>query len=75
MATKDYTADEELINHGFAEDGRDAARLAFTAGVDMSMQSGLQLGVYNNKTSRTRWWQLKDFLEFSPLTLGKMNPI
>lgn len=47
MWTKDYTADEELINHGFAEDGRDAARLAFTAGVDMSMQSGLQLGVYN----------------------------
>ena len=37
----DYTADEELICHGFAADGRDAARLAFRAGVDMSMQSGL----------------------------------
>ena len=37
----DYTADEELICHGFAADGRDAARLAFKAGVDMSMQSGL----------------------------------
>src|SRR3546814_7580071 len=39
----DYTADEELIAHGYAEDARDAARLAILAGVDMSMQSG-QLG-------------------------------
>jgi beta-glucosidase len=30
----------ELIAHGFADDERDAARLAFLAGVDMSMQSG-----------------------------------
>jgi beta-glucosidase len=30
----------ELIAHGFAEDARDASRLAFLAGVDMSMQSG-----------------------------------
>ncbi|MFK4872910.1 glycoside hydrolase family 3 N-terminal domain-containing protein [Novosphingobium sp. ZW T3_23] len=37
----DYTADEELIAHGYAEDERDAARLAVLAGVDMSMQSGL----------------------------------
>jgi beta-glucosidase len=36
----DYTADMELIAHGFAEDERDASRLAFVAGVDMSMQSG-----------------------------------
>ena len=41
FVVSDYTADEELIHHGFAADGRDAARLAFTAGVDMSMQSGL----------------------------------
>src|SRR3546814_3677612 len=34
----DYTADEELIAHGYAEDERDAARLAILAGVDMSMQ-------------------------------------
>ena len=39
----DYTADEELIAHGFAEDERDAARLAVLAGVDMSMQSGLYI--------------------------------
>lgn len=39
----DYTADEELIAHGFAEDARDAARLAVLAGVDMSMQSGLYI--------------------------------
>jgi beta-glucosidase len=37
----DYTADEELIAHGYAVDARDAARLAVLAGVDMSMQSGL----------------------------------
>src|SRR5690349_18598632 len=37
----DYTGDEEMILHGYAKDGRDAARLALLAGVDMSMQSGL----------------------------------
>ncbi|MBU3079325.1 glycoside hydrolase family 3 N-terminal domain-containing protein [Sphingomonas quercus] len=37
----DYTADEELVAHGYAADDRDAARLAVLAGVDMSMQSGL----------------------------------
>lgn len=39
----DYTADQELVAHGFAEDDRDAARLAVLAGVDMSMQSGLYI--------------------------------
>ncbi|MDO7836912.1 glycoside hydrolase family 3 N-terminal domain-containing protein [Sphingobium sp. HBC34] len=39
----DYTADEELVAHGFAQDDRDAARLAVLAGVDMSMQSGLYI--------------------------------
>jgi beta-glucosidase len=43
LVVSDYTADEELIAHGFAADGREAARLAFLAGVDMSMQSGLYL--------------------------------
>jgi beta-glucosidase len=37
----DYTADAELVPAGFAVDGRDAARKAMLAGVDMSMQSGL----------------------------------
>lgn len=37
----DFTSEEELIAHGFAEDGRDAARIALLAGVDMSMVSGL----------------------------------
>ncbi|MET0935874.1 MAG: glycoside hydrolase family 3 N-terminal domain-containing protein [Luteibacter sp.] len=40
LVVSDYTADMELIAHGFAEDERDASRLAFLAGVDMSMQSG-----------------------------------
>ena len=39
----DYTADQELVAHGFAEDDREAARLAILAGVDMSMQSGIYL--------------------------------
>lgn len=37
----DYTADEELIAHGYAADGRDAAKKAFLAGMDMAMQSNL----------------------------------
>ena len=40
FVVSDYTGDEEMIAAGFAKDGRDAARLAFLAGVDMSMQSG-----------------------------------
>ncbi|MAX01061.1 MAG: beta-glucosidase [Sphingomonas sp.] len=40
FVVSDYTGDEELIAHGFAQDARDATRLAFMAGVDMSMQSG-----------------------------------
>lgn len=41
FVVSDYTGDEEMILHGYAKDGRDAAKLAFLAGVDMSMQSGL----------------------------------
>jgi len=41
FVVSDYTGDEEMIKAGYAKDGRDAARLAFLAGVDMSMQSGL----------------------------------
>lgn len=43
FVVSDYTADEELIAHGFAADGRDAARRAFLAGTDVSMQSGLYM--------------------------------
>ncbi len=43
VVVSDYTGDMELVAHGFARDGRDAARLALLAGVDMSMQSGLYL--------------------------------
>jgi beta-glucosidase len=41
FVVSDYTGDEEMIAGGYAKDGRDAAKLAFLAGVDMSMQSGL----------------------------------
>jgi len=41
FVVSDYTSEKELIAHGFAEDGRDAARIALMAGVDMGMQSGL----------------------------------
>ena len=40
FVVSDFTGDAELIRHGFAADERDAARLAFLAGVDMSLQSG-----------------------------------
>lgn len=40
FVVSDYTGDMEMIAHGFAADARDAARLAFLAGVDMSMTSG-----------------------------------
>lgn len=43
LTVSDYTGDEELIAHGFAADERDATRLAFMAGVDMSMQSALYI--------------------------------
>lgn len=43
FVVSDYTADRELIAHGFAADAREAARRAFLAGVDMSMASGLYL--------------------------------
>ena len=41
FVVSDYTGDEEMIAHGYAADRRDAARIAFLAGVDMSMQSGV----------------------------------
>lgn len=43
FVVSDYTSEQELIAHGYATDGRDAARLALMAGVDMSMKSGLFL--------------------------------
>ncbi len=43
FVVSDYTADEELIAHGYAADGREAAKQAFLAGTDMSMQSGLYM--------------------------------
>ena len=43
FVVSDYTSEQELIAHGFAADGRDAARIALLAGVDMSMVSGLYL--------------------------------
>lgn len=39
FVVSDYTADYELIPHGYAADEADAARIALSAGVDMSMQS------------------------------------
>ncbi|MBR0551039.1 glycoside hydrolase family 3 N-terminal domain-containing protein [Stakelama marina] len=43
FVVSDYTGDEELIAHGFAADARQATKLAFMAGVDMSMQSGFYI--------------------------------
>lgn len=41
VCVSDYDADRELVAHGVAENEADAAKLAITAGIDMSMQSGL----------------------------------
>ncbi|NTS66749.1 glycoside hydrolase family 3 C-terminal domain-containing protein [Sphingomonas sp. HHU CXW] len=43
LVVSDYTGDEELIAHGFAADAREATKLAFMAGVDMSMQSAFYI--------------------------------
>jgi beta-glucosidase len=40
FVVSDYTADMELLAHGYAANEREGAKLAFLAGVDMSMQSG-----------------------------------
>ncbi|HEX8187779.1 MAG TPA: glycoside hydrolase family 3 N-terminal domain-containing protein, partial [Pyrinomonadaceae bacterium] len=37
FVVSDYTSVQEMIAHGYAADGADAARLALTAGVDMEM--------------------------------------
>lgn len=39
FVVSDWKSVEEMVNHGFCEDGRDAARKAVEAGVDMEMQS------------------------------------
>jgi len=41
FVVSDFTGDMELVAHGFAADEREAAKLAFLGGVDMSMASGL----------------------------------
>jgi len=40
VVISDYTADMELVAHGYAADDRDATCKAFLAGLDLSMQSG-----------------------------------
>lgn len=41
FVVSDYTSVQELINHGFAANGKEAAQLALNAGVDMEMVSRL----------------------------------
>jgi beta-glucosidase len=41
LVVSDYTSVLELVNHGLAADGQDAARLALAAGVDVEMVSRL----------------------------------
>jgi beta-glucosidase len=43
FVVSDYTADEELIAHGYAANSRQAAKQSFLAGTDVSMQSGLYM--------------------------------
>lgn len=39
VVISDYASIQELVDHGFAQDREDAARLAITAGVDIDMKS------------------------------------
>jgi len=41
LVVSDYTAVQELIRHGVAADRREAGDLAFNAGIDMDMVSGI----------------------------------
>ena len=41
FVVSDYGAVQELMNHGVAEDGAEAAEMALTSGVDMDMMSDL----------------------------------
>ena len=41
LAVSDWTSLKELMGHGIANDGETAARKAFSAGVDMDMESNL----------------------------------
>ncbi len=43
LVVSDYTGDLEMVAHGYAADEKEAVKLAFLAGVDMSMQSGLYM--------------------------------
>src|SRR3546814_8316512 len=43
LIVSDYTAILELVNHGVAADTKEAALLAFSAGVDVDLVSGLYL--------------------------------
>jgi beta-glucosidase len=43
FVVSDYTSDFELLAHGYAQDERDACRLSFDAGTDVSMQSGVYM--------------------------------
>ncbi|WP_116092608.1 beta-glucosidase BglX [Sphingomonas crusticola] len=43
LVVSDYTSDEEMILHGYAADGPDAAAKAINAGCDISMQSALYI--------------------------------
>jgi beta-glucosidase len=43
FVVSDWTAINELVNHGVATDNNEAANLAFNAGVDMDMQGSIYL--------------------------------
>ena len=40
IVVTDYTAINELVNHGYAENEKHAAELAINSGIDMDMMSG-----------------------------------
>ena len=60
FVVSDYTSEQELVAHGFAEDGRRRRAPGFNAGVDVSMVSGLYMqhlpGWWPRARCRWRGW-------------------
>ncbi|WP_371869709.1 beta-glucosidase BglX [Telluria antibiotica] len=44
FVVSDWRSVDEMVDHGYAADNKDAARIALNAGVDMDMQSGVYQG-------------------------------
>lgn len=86
FVVSDWTSDLELVDHGFAADEREAAKLAILAGVDMSMGSALYIKHLPDLVARNevpiarvdeavlRVLSVKSALGLFDRPFGRMNP-